>query len=75
MGAVPVLGEDDVLELRSDAVNDGDHGIAVRHGQSAAGAEIVLHVDDEEDVLRSKVHADRMSAEDLILVLLDQILV
>ena len=55
-GGVPVLGEDDVPEFGSDAVNDGDHRVAVGYGQRATGAEVVLHVDDNEDVLGGDLH-------------------
>ena len=53
---VPVLGEDDVLEERSDAVDDGNDSVALGHGQRAAEEEVVLHVNDEEDVLGGGVH-------------------
>ena len=49
---MPVLREDDVLEPRRDAMDGRDHCIAIGHGQRPAGAEIVLHVDDEEDVVQ-----------------------
>ena len=52
MGAVPVLGEEYVVEARGDAMNDRNDFIAARNGERAAGAEVVLHVDDEEGVLR-----------------------
>ncbi len=47
---MPVLGEDNVLEARGDGVDYRDDLVAARHGQSAAGAEVILHVDDEEEV-------------------------
>src|SRR4051812_48821923 len=49
---MPVLGENDVLESRRDGVDDGDDLVAAGNGQGPAGAEIILHVGDEEDVLR-----------------------
>jgi hypothetical protein len=55
-GWVPVLGEDDVLEERRDFVDDGDDFIAARDGELPAGAEIVLHVDDDEEVVMGDVH-------------------
>ena len=48
---MPVLGENDVLEARRDAMNDRDDCVAVGHGKSPAGAEVILYVDDEEYVL------------------------
>jgi len=53
---VPVLGEDDVVEDGSEAVDGGEDGIAIGDGQCAAGAEVALHVDDEEDVVGGDVH-------------------
>jgi len=47
---VPVLGEDDVLKPAAELVDDGDNLVATVNGESAAGAEVVLQVDDEEDV-------------------------
>ena len=55
-GRVPVLREDDVLEAPRDAVDRRDHGIAVGYGQRAAGAEIVLHIGDEQDVASGDFH-------------------
>ena len=33
-----------------------DYSVAIGNGKRAAGAEIILHVDDEEDVLRSDLY-------------------
>ena len=44
---VPVLGEDNVLKERGDAMDCRDYGVALGNGKRAAGAEIILHVDDE----------------------------
>jgi hypothetical protein len=52
VGGVPVLREDDGGELRHQGVDAGHDFIAAGHGQRAAGAEIVLHVDDEEGLGR-----------------------
>ena len=56
VGGVPVLGEDDVIEVCSGAVNGGDDGVAVGDGQGAAGAEVILHVDDDEGVGGGDLH-------------------
>ena len=53
---MPVLGEDDVFEMRRDLVDYRDDLVTARDGQRSAGAEVVLHVDDEEDILRGDVH-------------------
>src|SRR5690606_32369188 len=52
-GRVPVLGQDHVLEAPREPVYQRHDGIALGHGERAAGAEIVLDVDDEEDVGRA----------------------
>lgn len=49
-GGVPVLSEDDVVELCSESVDTGDDLVATTDGKGAAGHEVVLHVDDEEGV-------------------------
>ncbi len=51
VGGVPVLREDDVLETRRDGMDDRNDGVAVGNGKRTAGAEIILHVDDDENVL------------------------
>ena len=56
-GSVPVLGENDVLEVRRDVMDDRDDFVAAGHGQCPAGTEIVLNVDDEENVVRGDLHA------------------
>ena len=48
-GRVPVLREDDAAEVTDQAIHDRQNGLCVRHGEWAAGAEIVLDVDDDED--------------------------
>ena len=58
---VPVLGEDDVLESAGEFIDDGDDLLAFGDGKRAAdsvdcGAEVVLHVDDEERVGRLEIH-------------------
>jgi hypothetical protein len=53
---VPVLGEDDVLEVLRDFVDGRDDRVSACDGKRPAGAEVVLHVDDEEDVVGGSVH-------------------
>ena len=50
IGGMPVLRRHDMREAAHQPVDAGDHGVAVGHGERAAGAEIVLHVDGEEGV-------------------------
>ena len=52
---VPVLGEDDVVEALSDAIDEGDDLVAFGDGERSSSsingrAEVVLDVDDEEGV-------------------------
>ena len=47
---MPILGEDHVGEARGELVDNGDDLVAVRHGEIAAGAEVVLHVDDQQAI-------------------------
>jgi hypothetical protein len=47
---VPVLGEDDVVELRGEGVDAGEDGVAVSDRERAAGEEVELHVDDEQGI-------------------------
>ena len=52
VGRVPVLGRDDELEARGEPVGDRDHGVPVRHGESAARQKIVLEVHEDQRGLR-----------------------
>jgi hypothetical protein len=47
---MPILRQHDVAEIVRKSVDDRDDLIAARHRQRAAGAEIVLYVDHDEDV-------------------------
>jgi hypothetical protein len=49
-GGMPVLGEEDVVKSAAEGVNEWHDGVAVVDGEGAAGAEVVLDVDDEESV-------------------------
>jgi hypothetical protein len=56
VGRVPVLREDDVFEQWRDAMDGLDHGITIANGKRSAGAEVVLHVDDDENVVAVEPH-------------------
>ena len=47
---VPILGQHHVLEARGQAVDQRHDLVAARHRKAAAGAEIVLDVDHQQDV-------------------------
>jgi len=51
VSGVPVLGEDDVLEMSRGAMDGSNDGVSIGNCKGAAGAEIVLDVDHEEDVV------------------------
>jgi hypothetical protein len=53
---VPVLREKDVLKNRGDTMNHRYYRIAIRHSQCSAGAEVILHVDNDEHVRRTYLH-------------------
>jgi hypothetical protein len=53
---MPVLGEDDVLEQRRNAMDRVDYGIAIGNGERTAGAEVVLHVDNDQNVMLVDPH-------------------
>ena len=62
-GGVPVLGEDDVVELLREGVDDGNYFVAFGNGERASdsvdcGAEVVLYIDDEEGVGGLELHDD-----------------
>ena len=48
---MPILGEDRVGEAFEEAIDGGDHLVAPRDGERAAGAKVVLDVDGDEDVV------------------------
>jgi len=51
LGGVPVLSENDVVELLREGVDKGDNLIAFGDSQGSAGHEVVLDVNDEECVV------------------------
>lgn len=53
---VPVLRENDVLKERRDVTNRRDDFIAVRNNQRSAGTEIILHVNDDQNVVGADSH-------------------
>ncbi len=53
---MPVLREDDVLKPPRHFVDRLDNEIPARNGQRPTRAEIILHVDDEENVAQGDSH-------------------
>ena len=57
-GRMPVLGEEDVAEVAAEGVDAGDEiKASANFERSAFEEEVVLHVDDEESVVRTELHA------------------
>src|ERR1700738_326029 len=48
---MPILGQHDMTEALNEAIDDGHHGIAIGNSKLAAGAEIVLHVDYQQQII------------------------
>ena len=48
---MPILGQDDMIEAFGKAIDDRNHAIAVGNRQRTAGAEIVLHVDNQQQII------------------------
>jgi hypothetical protein len=48
---MPILGQDNMVEALSEAIDDRNHGIAVSNRKRAAGAEIILHVDYQQQII------------------------
>lgn len=47
---MPILGEDDVPEERGEPKDGLDDSIAIGDREGAAGAEVILNVDNDENV-------------------------
>jgi hypothetical protein len=48
---MPVLGQHHVIEAFGETIDDRHHGIAVGNRKRAAGAEIVLHIDYQQQII------------------------
>ena len=48
---MPILGQDDVCETLREGVGQRHDSVVVGDRQRAAGQEVILQVDDEEDVV------------------------
>ncbi len=53
---MPILGQRDVSKALGEAIDDGHHGITVGNRQRASGAEIVLHIDDQQQTIVAGPH-------------------
>ena len=52
---VPVLGQDDMIELRCERVDTGNDLVAALNLERAAGQEVKLHIDNKENVGGSEI--------------------
>jgi hypothetical protein len=50
VAGMPVLGQNHMAEGVGDPVDHWNHFLAARHGQSASVAEVILHVDHQQNV-------------------------
>src|SRR5579883_630475 len=53
---MPILGQRHMRETLAQLVRDRNDFVALGHRERAAGAEIILHIDDEENVLVTQEH-------------------
>jgi len=53
IGRMPILGEDDIAELRTEAVDQGNNLVTARYGEIATWAKVILDIDDNQNVGRS----------------------
>ena len=53
---MPVLRKYDVLKVRSNPVDRVDYRVSIGNGKRAAGAEIVLNIGDDENVMLINPH-------------------
>jgi hypothetical protein len=58
---MPVLGQDDMSELRGEPVDHRDDRVAVRHCERPARTEIVLHIDDHQNIAIARRPSARVS--------------
>ena len=61
---MPVLRRHDERELRHERVGDGHDRVAVRHGERAAGHEVVLQVDEQQRAHRDRLLRPRSASPD-----------
>ena len=53
---MPILRQDDILELLSHLVDDRNDFVPVCRRKSAPGAEVILHVDDDKNIGIGQLH-------------------
>jgi hypothetical protein len=53
---MPILRQHHMVEVLREPVDNGHDRIAIGHGQRATRAEIILHIDDQQHVIRFYLH-------------------
>ncbi len=53
---MPILSQHDVIEFFGETIDHRHHGIAIGNRQRAAGAQIILHVDDQQHIVIAYLH-------------------
>ena len=66
---MPILCQHDVAEFCGQPVDDRHHVVTARHGERAAGAKVVLYIDDDEDAVIAK-HRGQIVSHDFRLMIL-----
>lgn len=50
-GWMPILSQDHMIEGKRQAIDDFDDSITVRDCQRTSGTEIILHVDNQQNIV------------------------
>src|SRR5260370_38788682 len=53
---MPIVGQHDMAEAHGEPIDDRHDRVAVGDRERAAGAEIVLHVDDQQQIVVANLH-------------------
>ena len=56
-GGMPVLGQDNVLEIFGEVIDEGNHIIASRHREVSTRTEIILNINNKENFVFCGIHA------------------
>jgi len=62
---MPVLRQHDMVETLTEAIDDRHHGVAISNRQRTVGAEIILHIDDQQHIVIADLHIGTCARIDL----------
>ena len=48
---MPILGQRNMIEALGEAIDEGHHGVAIGDRKRAAGAEVVLHINYQQQII------------------------